>query len=79
MKPLEDSAYKAITSLFKQPECFPMYGFGEQLSSDELLDLFAHRLAEVGDKLTIAELAGLAKIGMSTARKNQSVSIEHAK
>jgi hypothetical protein len=38
---------------------------------DEVIQLYAFRLAEVAGKLTLIELAGLAKIGMIIHRKTR--------
>jgi hypothetical protein len=66
-------AYRAIQNLFEHADAFALQSLSDEPEWDKLLTLFAHRLAEVADKLTPSELAGLAKIGMSIARKSRGL------
>lgn len=67
----ENSAYKAIKNLFEQPESQTVLSPDDEPSWDDLLTVYAQRLAAVSNRLTGVELAGFAKIGISISRKSR--------
>ena len=69
----EEVAKSLVWELITQFERTGFHGVRDLPSGDEVIQLYASRLAEVASKLTLTELAGLAKVGMIIHSKTRDV------
>lgn len=69
----EVSTYRALKHLFEHAEVETVLCLADEPSWDDLLAIYAQKLAEVSERLTNVEVAGFAKIGISIARKSRSL------